>query len=74
MTLEPALKACARESGLVGHLMEYVVKAETRDGKTVIVKRGFVSREGAEEHPVRMSEWKRVWVEAFRASDTSATD
>jgi cytochrome oxidase assembly protein ShyY1 len=53
--------------------MEYVVKAETRDGKTVIVKRGFASREDAEEHPVRMSEWKRVWVEAFRASDASAT-
>jgi hypothetical protein len=54
--------------------MEYVVKAETRDGKIVIVKRGFASQEDAEEHPIRMSDWKRVWVEALQASDASATD
>ena len=45
-----------------------------RDGKIAVLKRGFPSKEEAEEHPIRMSEWKRVGVEAFQASDASATD
>ena len=43
--------------------MEYAVKAETRDGRITIIKRGFASQEEAEDHPIRMSRWKRVWVE-----------
>jgi hypothetical protein len=43
--------------------MEYAVKAETDEGKILILKRGFASQEGAEDHPVQMSRWKRVWVE-----------
>jgi hypothetical protein len=39
-----------------------------------VLKRGFASKEEAEDHPIRMSDWKRVWVEAFQASDVSATD
>ena len=43
--------------------MEYAVKAETDEGKILILKRGFASQEDAEDHPVQMSRWKRVWVE-----------
>ena len=54
--------------------MEYVVKAETREDNIAVLKRGFASKEEAEDHPIRMSDWKRVWVEAFQASDVNATD
>ncbi|MBV8804885.1 MAG: hypothetical protein JO042_07555 [Sinobacteraceae bacterium] len=47
--------------------MEYAVKAETRDGRIMIVKRGFASQEEAEDHPIRMARWKRVWVEEVPA-------
>src|SRR5689334_22845036 len=40
--------------------MEYAVNGETRDGRITIVKRGFASHEEAEDHPIRMSRWKRV--------------
>jgi hypothetical protein len=43
--------------------MEYAVKGERRDGSITIVKRGFICRDEAEDHPIRMSRWKRVWVE-----------
>ena len=43
--------------------MEYAVKAETHQGKVLILRRGFASQEDAEDHPVRMSHWKQVWVE-----------
>ena len=43
--------------------MEYAVKGERSDGRITIVKRGFLSRDEAEDHPIRMSRWKRVWVE-----------
>ncbi len=49
--------------------MEYAVKGEAHDGKIRIVKRGFASKEEAEDHPVRLSLWRRVWVEAIRAPD-----
>ena len=42
--------------------MEYAVKAETHQGKVLVLK-GFASQEETEDHPVRMSHWKRVWVE-----------
>jgi hypothetical protein len=48
--------------------MEYVVKGETPEGEITIVKRGFASREEAEDHPIRMSRWKRVWVERMQSS------
>lgn len=44
---------------------EYAVKAETHEGNTMTLRRGFCSRDDAEEHPVQMSLWKRVWVEAI---------
>jgi hypothetical protein len=43
--------------------MEYAVKAETHEGKILILQRGFASQEEAEDHPIQMSLWKRVWVE-----------
>ncbi len=43
--------------------MEYAVKGERHDGRVTIVARGFVSREDAEDYPIRMSNWNRVWVE-----------
>ena len=43
--------------------MEYVVKAETHDGKVTILQRGFATREDAEDHLIQMSQWKQVWVE-----------
>ncbi|MGB6535915.1 MAG: hypothetical protein WBF58_08130 [Xanthobacteraceae bacterium] len=44
---------------------EYCIKGETRDGKVRMVRRGFVSQRFAEEYPVQMSHWKRVWVEPW---------
>lgn len=32
------------------------------------LRRGFVSREDAEDHPVQLSLWKRVWVESTEVS------
>jgi hypothetical protein len=43
--------------------MEYAVKGETRHGRIMILIRGFSSREEAEDYRIRMSRWKRVWVE-----------
>lgn len=45
--------------------MEYTVKAETFEGNVMTLRRGFSSEEAAEDHPVQMSLWKRVWVEAI---------
>ncbi len=49
--------------------MEYVVKGESPDGRITIVKRGFRSREEAEDHPIRLSQGKRVWVELIPPSN-----
>ena len=43
--------------------MEYAVKAETQEGDVVTLKRGFPSRSDAEDYPVRLSRWQRVWIE-----------
>ena len=43
--------------------MEYGVKAGADEGKVLILKRGFASHEKAEDFPIQMSLWKRVWVE-----------
>lgn len=41
----------------------FSVKAETHEGNVMTLRAGFASREDAEDHPVQMSLWKRVWVE-----------
>jgi hypothetical protein len=43
--------------------MEYAVKAETHEGDVMVLRRGFASKEKAEDHPIKMFLWKRVWVE-----------
>ena len=43
--------------------MEYAVKAETHEGHVVILRRGFASTEDAEDHRVKLSQWRRVWIE-----------
>lgn len=40
----------------------YEVKAESRDGHIGVLRR-FRTQGEAEDHPVRLSRWKRVWVE-----------
>jgi hypothetical protein len=50
-------------------MMEYAVKGETPDGRITILKRGFVSYEAAEDHPVKMSDWKRVWIEVITPTE-----
>ena len=45
--------------------MEYAVKAETHEGNAMTLRRGFATREAAEDHPIQASLWKRVWVEAI---------
>jgi hypothetical protein len=42
---------------------EYAVKAENPQGIVVILRRGFASKNEAEDHRVTMSQWKRVWIE-----------
>ena len=43
--------------------MEFAVKAETKDGEVVTLKRGFATQSDAEDYPIHMSLWRRVWVE-----------
>jgi len=43
--------------------IEYAVKAETKEGNVLTLRRGFTSQEAAEDHPVQIKLWKRVWVE-----------
>lgn len=42
---------------------EYAVMAETHEGNVMTLRRGFTSRSSAEDHPVQMKLWKRVWID-----------
>lgn len=53
--------------------MEYAVKAETHEGNTVLLRRGFASQEAAEDHPITLSLWKRVWVETIGPTPSAKT-
>jgi hypothetical protein len=44
-------------------LMEYAVKAEAHEGMVLTLREGFPSRTVAEDFPVRLAKWRRVWVE-----------
>ena len=48
--------------------MEYAVKAETHEGNVMTLRRGFASEDAAEDHPVQMNLWKRVWIEPVLAA------
>jgi hypothetical protein len=41
----------------------YIVKAETHEGAILTLRKGFATQSEAEDHPVTMKFWKRVWVE-----------
>lgn len=41
----------------------FAVKAETVEGKTLTLRRDFATMDAAEDHPVQMSLWRRVWIE-----------
>jgi hypothetical protein len=41
---------------------EYAVMAETLEGKVMTLRRGFKTHDDAEDHPVQLSLWKRVWI------------
>lgn len=43
--------------------VEFAVKCETHEGFLHTLRRGFASRDDAEDYPVRLATWKRVWVE-----------
>jgi hypothetical protein len=43
--------------------MPFNVHAEDHDGDTHVLRHGFPTREAAEDHPVKLSLWRRVWVE-----------
>ena len=43
--------------------MEYAVVAQKHDGNLITLKAGFASREDAEDHPIKLSRWKQVWVQ-----------
>lgn len=42
----------------------FAVFAETKGGRTVLLE-CFKTKEQAEEHRVRMADYRRVWVEEF---------
>jgi hypothetical protein len=48
--------------------MEYAVRAETKEGDVVTLERGFPSLSEAEDYPVRLYLWPRVWVEPAATS------
>jgi hypothetical protein len=52
---------------------EYAVKAESPEGIVVILRRGFASKNEAEDHRVTMSQWKRVWIERIGTAETRET-
>jgi hypothetical protein len=54
--------------------MEYAVRAETKEGDVVTLKRGFPSRSDAEDYPVRLSRWQRVWIERVDAPPPKPTN
>jgi hypothetical protein len=52
--------------------MEYAVRAETKGDDVVTLKRGFSSQADAEDYPIHMSLWWRVWVEPVKPSAPNA--
>ena len=46
-------------------MTEYAVMAETHEGNVFLLRRGFLSMQAAEDYSVRLSLWKRVWIESY---------
>jgi hypothetical protein len=55
--------------GETAMIEEYAVKGENPDGVVVILRRGFASKNDAEDYRVIMSQWRRIWIERLPASD-----
>lgn len=55
--------------------MTWEVRAETHEGKDVCLRRGFQTHDDAENHPIKLSKWRRVWVQetAVQAVSSPAT-
>lgn len=45
--------------------VQFCIRAETKHGHTLTLKKGFQSYEAAESYPVKLKLWKRVWVDAY---------
>jgi len=48
-------------------MIEYAVMAEMKSGGVHTLRRGFPSKEAAEDYPVVAAHWKRVWVEPIKS-------
>ncbi len=47
-------------------MSEYAVIGEDHAGKRFTIRRGFVSQDAAEDFPIRLADWKCVWIEDLR--------
>ena len=47
---------------------EFAVMAETALGNPMVLRRGFATKGDAEDYPVKLSNWVRVWVEEIPSS------
>ena len=54
--------------------MEYAVVAQKHDGDLVTPQAGFASRENAEDHPIKLSKWRQVWVQPVDILLSSPTE
>lgn len=43
--------------------MTFAVRAETKEGNVLTLRRGFASHDDAEDHRIQLCQWRRVWVE-----------
>lgn len=41
----------------------FAVFAETHDGREIRLAQGFATLDAAEEHPVRLKDYRRVWAD-----------
>jgi hypothetical protein len=48
--------------------VRWEVRAETHEGNEFRLRGNFDTREAAEDHPVKLSLWKRVWVQEMGSS------
>ncbi len=48
---------------------EYALKAENTQGIVVILPRRFSSKSEVEDHHVKLSQWRRVWIERVEIAE-----
>lgn len=54
-------------------MVEFAVRVESHEGKLMTLRRGFVSQDAAEDYPVQLKLWKRVWVEPIDPRSITTT-